>query len=135
MLVRTSNPGAAIVQDLLLADGRPLWHHVLDMVVERWNAGSNLIPVLSSTADIDMSEVRKVVPDIMPILFAGFGAQGGSLKHFRQLLDSKKRGVFVNSSRGLLYPYEPHEKDWRDKISAATVSLKETLNRGRKQHD
>lgn len=132
VLVRTSNHGAAIVQDQILADGRPLWRHMLDLVVERWNAASNLIPVLSSTADIDMSEVRKVIPDTMPILFAGFGAQGGSLKHFRQLLDSKKRGVFVNSSRGLLYPYEPDEKEWRSKIATATISLKEALNRERK---
>ena len=70
----------------------------------------------------------------MPILFAGFGAQGGSLKHFRQLLDSSRRGVFVNSSRGLLYPYETSDKDWRQKIDAATVSLKETLNTERKRH-
>ncbi len=132
VLVRTSNRGAAVVQDLILADGRPLWRHMLDLVVERWNTASNLIPVLSSTADIDMSEVRKVIPDTMSILFAGFGAQGGNLKHFRQLLDSRKRGVFVNSSRGLLYPYEPDEKEWRKKIVAATISLKETLNRERK---
>lgn len=132
VLVRTSNHGAAVVQDLILADGQPLWRHTLNLVVERWNAASNLIPVLSSTADIDMREVRKTMPDTMPILFAGFGAQGGSLKHFRQLLDSKKRGVFVNSSRGLLYPYDPNEKEWRSKIVAATVSLKERLNRERK---
>ncbi len=132
VLVRTSNIGAAIVQDAILADGRPLWRHTLDLVVERWNTASNLIPVLSATVDIDMSEVRKAMPDNMPVLFAGFGVQGGNLKHFRQLLDSKKRGVFVNSSRGILYPYEPDEKGWRDKIVEATISLKEMLNRERR---
>lgn len=132
VLVRTSNIGATVVQDLILYDGRPLWRHMLDLVVERWNKAANLIPVLSATADIDMREVRKTIPDSMPVLFAGFGAQGGTLKHFRQLLDSKKRGVFVNSSRGLLYPYQPEDRNWREKIVGATVDLKETLNRERK---
>src|SRR5207244_11763867 len=31
-LVRTSNPGAADVQDATLSDGRPLWHHLADFV-------------------------------------------------------------------------------------------------------
>lgn len=37
VLARTSNPGAAVVQDALMADGRPLWQYVLQLVVERWN--------------------------------------------------------------------------------------------------
>ena len=131
VLVRTSNVGAAVVQDVLLADGRPLWRHVLDLVVKRWNEASNLIPVLSSTTDADLEEIRNVIPDNMPVLFAGFGVQGGSLKHFRQLLDTKKRGVFVNSSRGLLYPYESSDERWREKVTNSTVSLKETLNNER----
>jgi orotidine-5'-phosphate decarboxylase len=134
VLAKTSNPGGSVIQDVLLSDGQPFWRHVLDLTVNRWNQAGNLIPVLSSTADIDFSGIRKAMTDTMPVLFAGFGAQGGSLKHFRQLLDSSSRGVFVNSSRGLLYPYESDDKDWRQKVAAATVSLKETLNTERKRN-
>lgn len=131
VLVKTSNPGADIVQNTILLDGRMLWQYVLQLVAERWNKGTNLIPVLSSTADVDLSSVRQVIPDDMPILFAGYGVQGGNLNHFRQLLDSTGRGVFVNSSRGILYPYEPVEPEWRQRILDAVIELKETLNRGR----
>ena len=134
VLAKTSNAGGGVIQDALLSDGTPFWRYVLGLTVNRWNRAGNLIPVLSSTADIDFDGIRQELPDTMPILFAGFGAQGGSLKHFRQLLDSSRRGVFVNSSRGLLYPYETSDKDWRQKIDAATVSLKETLNTERKRH-
>ena len=36
-LVRTSNAGAADVQDLALSDGRPLWHQIAEFVKE-WGA-------------------------------------------------------------------------------------------------
>lgn len=131
VLVKTSNPGASVVQDTVLPDGRTLWQYVLGLVAERWNKGANLIPVLSSTADVDLSGVRQIIPDDMPILFAGYGVQGGNLNHFRQLLDSTGRGVFVNSSRGILYPYDPAETEWRQRILNTAIELKETLNRGR----
>ena len=114
-----------------LPDGRMLWQYVLELVAERWNRGANLIPVLSSTADLDLSGVRQVIPDDMPILFAGYGTQGGNLAHFRQLLDSNGRGVFMNSSRGILYPYDPGETEWRQRILHAVIELKDALNRGR----
>ena len=131
VLVKTSNTGGGVIQDILLSDGRPLWLYILELVVTRWNAASNLIPVLSSTVDTDMGEVRRLIPDEMPILFAGFGAQGGSLKHFRQLLNSSDSGVFVNSSRGLLYPYPTDARNWQKEVLRATVALKEELNRAR----
>ncbi len=134
VLVKTSNPGGNVVQDALMQNGDSLWRYMLKLVVERWNKGANLIPVLSSTSDVDLSLVRQIIPNEMPILFAGYGAQGGNLSHFRQLLDSSGRGVFVNSSRGILYPYESEERRWRQKILDAVVELKQVLNEGRSQN-
>ena len=131
VLVKTSNPGANIVQDVLLQDGSPYWMYILKLVAQRWNEAANLIPVLSSTTDTDMTDVRKLIRDEMPILFAGFGAQGGTLKQFRQLLDSTGGGVFVNSSRGILYPYNPTEAKWRQSVEGAVIEFKETLNKER----
>ncbi len=54
VLVKTSNPGGAIVQDALMQDGRPVWEYILDLVVNRWNTACNLIPVISSTAGLDL---------------------------------------------------------------------------------
>src|SRR3984957_7380070 len=64
----------------------------------------------------------------MPVLFAGYGVQGGTTKHLRQLLDSERRGVFVNSSRGILYPYEVQDPLWRDVILRAIKLMQNVLN-------
>lgn len=132
VLVKTSNPGSAIVQDALMQDGRPVWEYILDLVVNRWNTSGNLIPVISSTAGLDLARIRALIPDNMPILFAGFGAQGGSPSDLNKLLNSDGMGVFVNSSRGILYPYQPHASDWRSAIQKALAGMNEQLNAQRK---
>lgn len=130
ILVKTSNPSGGVVQDALLADGRPFWEYVLDLVVNRWNSNGNLIPVVASTVGLDLKYVRSLIPDTMPILFAGVGAQGGSYADLRLLLNSQTTGVFVNSSRGLLYPAS--REPWRTAIETATVAMKEVLNQARR---
>jgi orotidine-5'-phosphate decarboxylase len=132
VLVKTSNPSGGIVQDVILQDGQPLWHHVLDLVVNRWNRNGNMIPVLSSTVELNADKLRVSIPDKMPILLAGVGAQGGSYTGLRKLLNSEGIGVFVNSSRGILYPQS--RKPWLIAIEKAAIELKESLNKeGRAQ--
>ena len=49
LCVNTSNPSAQEIQDLLLADGDPLWKHILTEGMGAWNRNGNIIPVLSAT--------------------------------------------------------------------------------------
>ncbi|TSC71699.1 MAG: Orotidine 5'-phosphate decarboxylase [Parcubacteria group bacterium Gr01-1014_38] len=132
VLVRTSNPGSSIVQDALMADGRALWQHMLELVVNRWNTGGNMAVVLSATAGMDLTAVRALIPDDMPILLAGVGVQGGSYADLRSLLNSQKSGVFVNSSRGILYPDNPAGISWQEAVRTAAVELKDKLNEQRR---
>lgn len=107
VLVQTSNPNAKIVQELQLEDGSMLWEEILDLALNRWNKNENIILILSSnTPGYDYTSLRKKIPQNVPILLAGIGAQGGNSEVMKQLLDNNKRGVFVNSSRGVLYPYD-----------------------------
>lgn len=131
VLVKTSNPLGGIVQDIILQDGQPLWRHVLNLVVNRWNRSENMIPVLSSTVGLNMEELRAIVPDNMPILLAGIGAQGGSYADLRKLLNSEGAGVFINSSRGILYPQQS-QQSWQSAVEKAAVELKEALNKERR---
>lgn len=126
VLVKTSNPSGGIVQDVILSGGEKLWEHVLDLVVDRWNHSGNLVPVLSSTSNLDMANIRTHIPDTMPILLAGIGAQGGNYTNLHNLLNSQGIGVFVNSSRGILYPSS--EQPWRLAIEQAAITLKDALN-------
>lgn len=130
VIVKTSNVSGGIVQDARLQDGRPLWQYLLDLVVNRWNKNGNMIPVLSSTAGLDMTNIRPLIPDTMPILLAGIGAQGGSYNDLSHLLNSEDSGVFVNSSRGILYPAS--SEPWRAAIETAAIATKEDLNRARR---
>ncbi|MFA5945511.1 MAG: orotidine-5'-phosphate decarboxylase [Patescibacteria group bacterium] len=133
VLVKTSNVSGGIVQDVTLQDGRPFWQHVLDLVVTRWNSGDNMIPVLSSTAGLAMAKLRPLIPDSMPILLAGVGAQGGQSDCLRDLLNSEGIGVLVNSSRGLLYPTS--DASWWSAVETATIKMKDTLNDARRSRE
>ncbi|MEI8195730.1 MAG: orotidine-5'-phosphate decarboxylase [Phycisphaerae bacterium] len=126
VLVRTSNPGAAVIQDAPLADGRPLWQHVLDLVFDRWNSAGNLLPVLSCQV-AGSPCVRALVPKDTPIFIAGFGAQGGTVQDLEPILQSELE-VLVNASRSLLYPYSPADRDWRQAIHQAVVQMNTALN-------
>ncbi len=130
VLVKTSNPSGGIVQEVALQNGQPFWRHILDLVVNRWNRNANMIPVLSATVGLNMAEIRSLIPDRMPILLAGVGAQGGKFADLRNLLNSEDVGVFVNSSRDILYPKS--QQPWRIAIEEAAVRLKEALNNERR---
>ena len=129
VLVQTSNPKAKIVQELKLANGKELWQEILDLTLERWNLNNNLIVVLSSnSSDTNFSEVRQKIPQQTPILLAGVGSQGGDSSVLKDLLNEEKRGVFVNSSRGILYPYAKDDLNWRQKVKMSLFKLKNELN-------
>jgi orotidine-5'-phosphate decarboxylase len=132
VLVQTSNPKAKIIQELKLANGTQLWQQVLDFTLNRWNKNANMIPVLSSNSDhVDFKQVRKLIPQNMPILLAGVGLQGGNPQVMKDLLNDNGRGVFVNSSRGILYPYKQQDLKWRDAVLTEVIKLKDGLNQMR----
>ncbi len=129
ILIQTSNPNAKVVQELKLSDGKNLWEKMLDLTLNRWNKNQNLIVVLSSnTTAYDYTLIRKQIPQDTPILLAGIGLQGGDPLVLKQLLNDNNRGVFVNSSRGILYPYDRADTQWQTAILTAVVQLKELLN-------
>lgn len=126
VLVKTSNPSSSIVQDVMLENGKPFWRHVLALTINRWNNNSNIIPVISATGNLNLKEIRSVVPNNMPIFLAGIGAQGGNYSNLKHLINSENTGVIINSSRGILYPST--DKSWRSAIEKEAVRLKNSLN-------
>lgn len=129
VLVQTSNSNAKVVQELQLENGKKLWEEMLHLVVTRWNKNGNLIPVLSSNASMqNYDSIREIIPQNVPILLAGIGSQGGSPEILKQLLNKNGRGVFVNSSRGILYPYNPTNRYWQSEVLQAVLALKTELN-------
>lgn len=125
-LVKSSNLSGSVVQDVELANGLPFWRHILNLVVNRWNSASNMIPVLGLSIDMDRSVLRSLIPESMLIWCAGFGAQGGGCAGLRRFLNSEGLGVCVGSSRNVLY--SKHDDDWLLGVESSIIQLKAALN-------
>jgi len=109
-LVKTSNPGGADVQDLVLADGRPLWQQVARLVDE-WGAGlvgerglSVVGAVVGATYPREVAEARRPA-DLEPAFAAG------------------PASALVNASRSVIYAHERGGDDWRAAAAAEAERL------------
>ncbi|MCZ8115324.1 orotidine-5'-phosphate decarboxylase [Silanimonas sp.] len=108
VLCRTSNPGAADLQDLPVAgaDGgvRPLYQRVAEKAARDWNANGNLSLVVGATWPEQLGEVRAIVGGDVPLLVPGIGAQGGDVEAvLKHGLNANRTGLIISSSRAILY--------------------------------
>jgi orotidine-5'-phosphate decarboxylase len=124
VLVKTSNPGAAEMQEIRMHDGRPLWRHVLDLT-SRYNTLGNLVPIVSCEIVSDPVGLEGYWPHGGIVLAAGYGAQSGNLLPSPSAITHV---VFVNSSRAILYP-APVTGDPRGWCAAIAMAAEETNNR------
>ena len=103
LLCRTSNPGSRDIQELILADGRPLYMAIASMAANQWNTNRNVGLVVGATQPAALQAVRACCPDL-PFLLPGIGAQGGDLAQALAAgLDAQRAGLLVNVSRSVLY--------------------------------
>lgn len=108
VLVKTSNPGAGEFQDLQ-TDGKPLYQVIAEHVIKDWNKNGNCAVVVGATYPEELKIVRGIVGD-MPILVPGIGAQGGDLEStIKNGLNSKKQGLIISSSRGIIFAPNPRQ--------------------------
>jgi orotidine-5'-phosphate decarboxylase len=133
VLCRTSNPGAADLQDLGVRDAggreRPLYRHVAETVARDWNGNGNCALVVGATWPRQLREVRAIVGD-MPLLVPGVGAQGGDVEAVvRNGCDGNGRGLLVSSSRAILYASAG--EDFAQAAAAAARDLRDAINRCR----
>jgi orotidine-5'-phosphate decarboxylase len=102
ILCRTSNPGAAEFQDLVV-NNKPLYQYVAEQVTNVWNKNENCALVVGATYPDEMKQVRALAPH-MPFLVPGIGAQGGDLLSTIEAgADSAGEGMMINSARGIIF--------------------------------
>jgi orotidine-5'-phosphate decarboxylase len=129
LLVRTSNAGAADIQDATLSDGRPLWRHVADLVHE-WGEElvgerglSSVGAVVGATAPFAIGEARRAMPRAI-ILLPGVGAQGATPADVARAFTSGPASGLVNASRSVIYAYrDAPEGEWRAAAGAEAARL------------
>jgi orotidine-5'-phosphate decarboxylase len=127
-LVKTSNPGGADVQDLVLRDGRPLWHHVAMMVAELGedlvgeHGLSNVGAVVGATYPRAVGEARRLMPQAI-LLLLGVGAQGATPADVARAFTSGPASALVSVSRSVIYAFRATGAEWRTAAAAEAARL------------
>jgi orotidine-5'-phosphate decarboxylase len=128
-LVKTSNSGSADVQDAVLSDGRPLWHHVAQLV-DAW--GEDLVgerglscvgAVVGATYPRAIAEARRLLPRAV-LLLPGVGAQGATAADVARAFTSGPASALVPVSRAILYAFRSEAEDWRAAAAQAAARLR-----------
>ena len=128
-LVKTSNAGSADIQDVALADGRPLWHHVARLVAD-WGEElvgtrglSSVGAVVGATHPRAVGEARRLLPQAV-LLLPGVGAQGATAADVARAFTSGPASALVTVSRSVIYAFRVAGVDWRTAALAEAARLK-----------
>lgn len=106
VLVRTSNPGAADIEDLELAGGETVWERIARLVDELGRPGlgtsglSDVGAVVGATAPWHLDRARELMGGAV-FLLPGIGAQGGRVEDLRAAFRPGRAGGLVSASRSI----------------------------------
>jgi orotidine-5'-phosphate decarboxylase len=131
VIVRTSNASGDL-QDAVLKDGRPMWHHVAQLVDE-WGADmagevglSSVGAVIGATHPRAVAEARRLMPRSI-LLLPGVGVQGGSISDLTRAFQSGPASAIVPVSRSLIYAFRDAGSDFREAAGAEAARLKREI--------
>jgi len=127
LLVRTSNPGADDVLDLVLANGRPLWEQLGRMTAELGEGEplSDVGAVTGATAPEHLARMRELMPRT-PFLLPGIGAQGGDVGALAPAFAPGRAAGLVSASRSIAGAGEARGGDPAQAARAEAERLRET---------
>ncbi|WMT57488.1 orotidine-5'-phosphate decarboxylase [Truepera radiovictrix] len=132
VLVRTSNPRAAELQDLELRGGQRLYERVAESVAalaEGCRGGARYAPVgavVGGTAPEALAALRARLPHVW-FLVPGYGAQGGRPEGVAGAFDAEGLGAVVSSSRALTYCSDG--ADFAERAREAAAEMRRAINR------
>ena len=135
VLVRTSNPGSAELQDVQLADGRT-WSQMLATKVNTLATSPELMgrcgfssigAVVGATQTHTIEAIRKCLPHSY-FLLPGYGAQGATAEMTRAAF-TNGQGALISASRSILYAHKEKKyadisTDWEKCVERAVLDMK-----------
>jgi orotidine-5'-phosphate decarboxylase len=131
VVVRTSNQSGDL-QDAVLSDGRPMWHHAAALVDE-WGEGtagetglSSVGAVVGATHPRAVAEARRLMPRSI-LLLPGVGAQGGSIADLGRAFQSGPASALVNAARSVNYAFRESGTDYREAAGAEAARLRQEI--------
>jgi orotidine-5'-phosphate decarboxylase len=125
VLCRSSNPGAAFVQTLLISEdgeARPLYETIA-LRTREWNVAGNAGLVVGATAPAELERIRSIAPDL-PLLIPGIGAQGGDLAAAINA-HRETAPAIISASRAILYASSGPE--FAEAARSAALRLRESM--------
>jgi len=140
VLVRTSNPSAAAIQDFTDADGVAMYEKLAEVVGQIANKDervgssgySNIGMVVGGTAPEVTAALRQKYDKVW-FLVPGYGSQGAEAADCVRFCKTDGTGALINASRSIIYAYEkPQYKsqfgdDWKRCIEQAVIDAKVDL--------
>jgi orotidine-5'-phosphate decarboxylase len=128
VLVRTSNAGAADVQDLDVG-GAPLWQRLAALVAGLGEPGpgsglADVGAVVGATAPEHLARARELMP-AAPFLLPGVGAQGGRVEDLAPAFAPGPAGGLVTASRSIATAHEATGEDPAAAARAEAERLRE----------
>jgi orotidine-5'-phosphate decarboxylase len=129
VLVRTSNPGAADLEDLELADGGRLWERVAALVEELAGppAGQSGLgdvgAVVGATVPEHLRRARELMPSAV-FLLPGVGAQGGRVQDLAPAFAPGRAGGLIAASRAIASAHRARGGDPADAARAEAERLR-----------
>ncbi|HDZ20804.1 hypothetical protein LCGC14_0269150 [marine sediment metagenome] len=128
ILVRTSNPSAAALQDVTDTSGKKLFEHVADMVaalgadVTVGQRGYSCVGAVVGATWPDEARALRKIMDRQIFLVPGYGAQGATAADCAASFSSEGAGAIVNASRSVIYAFRDQryaDRPWRDAVGEA----------------
>jgi orotidine-5'-phosphate decarboxylase len=139
VLVKTSNPSSAEIQDLRVEGGDTVAERVAKLVKgwgEKYRGAktglSSVCAVVGATHPKELGHYRELMPDT-PFLIPGYGAQGGTAADVTAAFRNDGSGAIVNASRSVLGAWKKaaNPDEWqlaaREAVLAMNGDLREAL--------
>jgi len=140
VLVKTSNPGSADLQDLEVGNLRVF--EEVAVLLRGWAAEeglagkrgwSSLGAVVGATHRAEVALLRRLLPGV-PFLVPGYGAQGGIAKDCVPAFDARGEGALISSSRGVIQAFRSGpgkarhgEAGWERAVEEAARAMRDAL--------
>lgn len=128
ILLKTSNPGSAELQDLRLESGE-LWHERLAGLIDGWgetlvgdSGYSSVGAVVGATHPQALANLRRLLPRAI-FLVPGVGAQGAGVSEAAAAFDKSGLGALITASRSIIYAGSG--EDYAEKAAEAARLIKE----------
>ena len=133
VLVKTSNPSGAEIQNLVLENGMPVYEHMGNLV-EKWGEStigkygySAVGAVVGATHPTEAGRLRETMPHTF-FLIPGYGAQGGNAQMLKNCFKADGLGGVVNNSRGILCAYKKLGGTYYEAARNACITMQKDLS-------